>query len=355
MKIKYCILYSLIWLVLGISSCSPTKESHPRVHIEKFPIEQEVRLDSVKVEPVLYFLGDMLMTDSLLITIDIKNDTLFQYFSLPNLNYCGASTIKGGGPDDEQLVFPILQNEGGQDFTYRSIRKVKIVKYCQATKKLLLLKEFAIPDKFMNIANFCKLNNTLIGYGVQTTSNKEYKKLDLSNDKVSDFGPDFPNVGFKINKKRENILFSKNLMARRDGERFAALYDKFPLLRIYDKKGYLLTESEFLNHQIQPTALNDERGGNMDELTINYLKLKVTDRYIYGLYVGKRHKEVRTSNRQIDDYAKEVHVWDWDGKPIARFLLNKAVSNLAVSQDDEYLLFSSYLYEDRLYKMKTGL
>ncbi|WP_276962664.1 hypothetical protein [Bacteroides graminisolvens] len=46
----------------------------------------------------------------------------------------------------------------------------------------------------------------------------------------------------------------------------------------------------------------------------------------------------------------EIHLWDWDGNPVARLMFNKNVTCFAVSQDDSYIVLYSSLDEGTLYK-----
>lgn len=87
----------------------------------------------------------------------------------------------------------------------------------------------------------------------------------------------------------------------------------------------------------------------LNELTLNYLKVKATNKFIYGLYSGKTHAELRTSERRVSDYGYYIHVWDWDGNPIAKYELPDPVFGFAVTNDDKHVFCSSLLEDDKLY------
>jgi hypothetical protein len=124
------------------------------------------------------------------------------------------------------------------------------------------------------------------------------------------------------------------------------------MLRIYDKNGNVINDVRFVNHQEKPIAYLARQTNPMslDNTTLNYWKIKVTDSYIYGLYVGKTYSELNTNGQGIKDYANEIHVWDWDGNPIIRFILNRHVFSFSVSTSDEFIVCSTLNDDDKLFK-----
>lgn len=348
-------IFSLSLMVCVCVSCN-TIESQRDV-VERFPIENEIDLIEIEVEPVLYFIGDMLIVDNVLIALDMKNDTFFQFFNLPELAYLGGQINRGGGPEDEIAIFPTLCNLDDDCFSYRTMQKVKIASFDTVNQKIQIVQEIDIPDKYMNILNSVVMNNCIYGYDMLGKSKKEFIKYDPSNKTIGEFGPTYPIVDMEIEEDRKNTLFTKVMSGKIDGSKFASLYDKFPFLRIYNQKGEIIKEVEYKNDQRPPIAYTHEnvQTNDMNQLTVNYMKIKTTDKYIYGLYSGKTHEELQTEQREINDYCKEVHVWDWAGEPVAKFILDMPVSSFAVASDDSYMLFYSFLHENRLYKTNIEL
>jgi len=320
---------------------------------ESFPIEKRVDLESIKVKPVLFFISDMVILDDELVTLDIKNDVFFQLFNLPDLRYIGPQIHKGDGPLEETLIFPYIENVGKNAFAYRTINKIKIVSHDIIKNRYILLKSYQVPQE-TEILNSCLLNNGLCGYNILGKTKQEFIRYDFSSHKIQNFGPSFPSVGFSISDDKKNMLFTKIMVSKADGNRFAALYDKFPLLRVYDKDGNLLSETEYINHQVEPVGYSKKEIliSDIENTTIDYMRIKATDKYIYGLYSGMTNKQLATSGIDKSACCCEIHVWDWNGSPVARFMLDKNVTCFAVSQDDSYMIFSSSLNEDILYKMR---
>jgi hypothetical protein len=344
--------YFLCVLLLFVS-CN-TESS--RFVVEEFPIETKVIFDKIEVEPILYFVGDMLIVDDVLITVDMKNETFFHFFKLPELTSLGGQINRGEGPRDEVIIFPTLDKVENDKFAYRTTHKVKIVNFNKNDRVLQVVQQIELPDKYMGILNSFVFNKNIYGYNMLGEDNeKEFIRYDPVEEKVSEFGSKYPFVNMDVTEKK-NTVFTKVMGGKPDGTMFAVLYDKFPILRIYDHEGKIISESEYNNNQKLPSAYTHQEMNieSINDLTINYMKIKVTDKYIYGLYSGKTHEESRTKQKQIDDYCCEVHVWDWKGMPIARYILEKPVSSFAVTPDDSYFLFYSFENENILYKVNIS-
>ncbi|MEA1875738.1 MAG: BF3164 family lipoprotein [Bacteroidota bacterium] len=138
---------------------------------------------------------------------------------------------------------------------------------------------------------------------------------------------------------------------------FAAAYDKFPFLRIYQKNGDLLYESRYLNGQEFPLALVNPNSSqkSFGQIMQNYRKIKSTTEYIYALYIGKTTSEMTKEGVGLDDFSNEIHVWDWLGNPIQKILLDRNIFSFCVANNNKYLICSSLNSIDKLYKYKLQL
>lgn len=348
-------LLFVVCFIYIFSACSNNQNDKWRTTVDEFPVTKQVSLETVKVEAFLYYWGDMLATNDYLVSVDIKNDTFFQFFSLPDLSYLGSAVHRGLGPGEEMAVLPFLCDMGDGCFTYRSLDKIKKVSYNTQSGKLDLEKELVVPNKFDNILNMIVLDSMALGYDMLGKTKLEYVKYDFVRHHVEEFGPGYPKVDFLVEAEKRNVLFSKIMVAKPDNTLFASLYDKIPLLRIYNKEGKLVSETELKNGQVSPSIYGRKHKKRVDtgELTVNYLKIEATNNYVYGLYSGKTQKEL-AEQRSTNNYCKEIHVWDWDGNPVARFLLSESVGDFAVSPDDSYVFLYSYELSDHLYRFKLG-
>jgi hypothetical protein len=343
----------MLMIALLVLSCS-NKTKVQRISIEQFPISKNVTFYEITTPPVIPFVGDMLFLDSTLVVLDMMSDTIFHLFEATSFKYERGQIKRGQGPKEEVAVVPYISRINGNTFLYRSIQNVKLVRVVNGVFDIV--DRIQLPDAFNNVMHIIKLNDFLYGYDIQGQNITEYVGFNLSTKKQVNIGGEFPEVDMQIEKGQENMLYSRVLVNKDDGSKFAALYDKFPFLRIYDQHGNLLTETRYGNNQKKPTAYLDAnvKPSDFNETTINYQKLKATNSYIYGLYVGKTHGELNTFERKNADYGHEIHVWDWDGKPVAKYILEQAIFSFAVSPDDRFIICSSVLNDDKLYKFELN-
>lgn len=351
-KLIWCLFICLLTM-----SCGHNAGNQDRIIIENFPKSQKVEFQEYFVEPVLYYVGDMEIVNDVLVTVDMKNDVFFQFFQLPDLNYLGSDIKRGEGPKEEIVVLPSIYHINKDTFAYRSLYQVKMVVLDK--KEMKVVKRTELPSPYIDILNCTMDGNSIFGYNMMGENQKEYQKFDFDGKKeVNDFGPSFPEVGLQIDGNKRNMVFTKIMATNLANNKFVALYDKFPILRIYDKNnGNVIHEVEYNNGQKKTIAYSNVivDPSELNEYTINYLKVKVTDNFIYGLYSGKTNNDLNSIENNTGDCGSEIHIWDWNGNAILRLVLPKNVSAFAVSSDNSYVLLYSFAHDDIIYKVNFDL
>lgn len=340
----------IYWIILlAITSCSNFPKNEVIVY-EKFPISKNVIFQEIPTPPVSPFTCDMIFVDSTLILMDMKSDTIFHLFSLPLLKYTESRITRGQGPNEEIMIVPYLSSNGKSNLLYRTIEDVKISHV--ENNNLIVNETIKLPTEFNNVFHVIRMNDCLYGYDGSIKSKEEFISYNLKTKKIFRFG-NFPEIDSKNhNEQKAIILYSKILINKDDDSKFAVLYDKLPVLRIFSNEGNLLKELMLRNRQKSPLAYLDKNinEGKLDRMTLNYLKIRATNSFIYGLYSGKTHAELNSKEKKIADYGYEIHVWDWEGNPVACYKLPKAVFAFAVSKDDKFIICSSLLNDDKLLK-----
>lgn len=339
----------LIWgMLLTFVSCSKFSKNEV-VFYEKFPEVSTVSFQEISIPAVIPSAVDLLAIDNTLVAMDMMSDNFFHLFQLPDLKYKGSQIKKGQGPNEEIMIVPFLSESKGQ-LMYRTVNDIKIAQIKDAN--LIITDTIQLPTEFINVMHVIKMNDYLYGYDGITKNETEYVCYNIKTKAITKFG-DFPETDLATNRpEKQNILYSKTIINKEDNSKFAALYDKIPLLRIYNKEGKLLKELVLINGQKSPSAYFEEQPNQtqLNDMMINYLKIKATNNFIYGMYAGKTHGELKTSERRNADYGLEIHVWDWDGNPVACYKLPKAIAGFTVSKDDKYICCSSMLEDNKLFR-----
>lgn len=356
LKIK-CMKAIIILLILVSLGCSSSEKKKAYLSFSHFPEEVEVNLKEVTTPPVLNFVGELLVVDNFLVAYSLMSDSLFQVFDISGFEYLGSHVPKGEGPGEESFIAPNLQYYDSNSFLFKTHDKVKIVSFEKQTNEIILQREINLPNEFLDVMHIVFLYEKVIGWNLYNVTNEfEFQTFDLATAEISNFGPIYPVNEYKNELSDNASLYSKSILNKPDGKYFAALYDRYPFLRIYDTNGNLVKEVRYLNQQIDPAKFlsTNDPTKYIGQQTLNYMKLKVTNKYIYGLYAGKTHQELRSQEYKVDDFCTEVHVWDWLGNPVAKLMLDRPVFCFAVAQDDSFIMFSSVNELDKLFYIEIN-
>jgi len=344
---------SVFLITILIIACSENKDRKVEI-IGGFPKEVSLTYTVIKTPPVLFYVGEMILLDNILVTIDMKSDTIFRQFRLPEFRYAGGFIKRGRGPGEETYVEPYIQPLSESAFLYRSVASANIVTLDLRNRNIRSQNKIKLSDSLETLQHVFLLPDSLICGSdlVYKGDNKEFVSYDFKKNSVKSFGSEYSNIITNLPPKTRASLFSKVITVKPDKSSFAAVYDKFMLLRIFSNKGILLHEVQFLNSPRLPNSIveGDMRNINPDEIFMQYQKIQSTNKYIYALYSGKPLSYVSRSNQGIADVCNEIHVWTWQGKPILKISLDNNISSFVVSSDNSYLICYTSENLDKFYK-----
>jgi len=340
----------ILLLILALTSCI-SKNSKVEV-IKEFPKELSPEVVEIKVAPVLYSVDNMAMLDSALMLIDMKSDTILRFFESSSLKYLAASTLRGRGPNEEQDIQPFINVLENDWFLYRNLTSIKIAKFDYAGLFVDIIREIKLPGELLNFQHTLMINDSLlIGWSLDQNSKYEFISYNLKTRKTNPFGPLYPNIA-DIPETQRTLIFSKAVTLKSDKTKFAAVYDKFQLLRIYLNTGELDKEVRFSDKLNFPKELvfGDISHVDLNKVYVHYQRIQSTNNFIYALYSGKSVASMSNSNSQPTNLCSEIHVWNWEGTPIAKIILKRGCYSFAVSADDSYIVCSDIESIDTLYR-----
>lgn len=114
-----------------------------------------------------------------------------------------------------------------------------------------------------------------------------------------------------------------------DGTKFVSTNSLGSILEIFSIKDDIITlEEEQRFYAPKINILKNKQVTGQPECLIGLWDLKTTDKYIYAIFSGKQIKEM--TDGQIS--GKYVYVFDWDGKPVKSYNLNKDITRLAIDE-----------------------
>ncbi len=341
----------LLFIILCMNNaCSQQKKDSIEI-INEFPHTINLSHERIETFSNLYSVVGILLLEDVLVAMDLKTDTIFQLLELPLFNNIGGFMTRGPGPEEELFIDPYIQRVSNTQFLYKNRISVKIMDIDLMNHKINLKDEIDLPTSIASLCHVFKLKENIIGCKTEEPTNKEFISYNIATNDISDFGADFPVVEKKIPSSDRNRIFTKANTVKPDGSAFACVYDKFPILRIYSNTGELKKEIRLKNNQAFPNALLEKSPSqsSINNIMQNYRMIKSTHNFIYALYIGKIEKDI---DKGFNDFSNEIHVWDWDGTPVQKILLDNNIFTFDVHENDDYLICSSLESLDAFYKYK---
>lgn len=342
-----------IFTILIFIGCE-RKEDEAFDSFSKFPEKINLIHEEIKTPPVLVSIAETILLDDFFVAMDMKSDTFFYFFSYPSFEYLGGFITKGKGPGEELFINPFIRHIDENTFLYQTMNSINISEFDINTANINIIEKVDLPIELMNLQHLFRLNGFYYGWDITKTTEREFIGYDPVKDDIFEFGPSHPSFEEEIPANMKNRVFEKVLVVKPDKSLFAAAYGKFPILRIYySEDGRLKNEVRFENNQKFPYALikDDLPETAREKVMQNYWKIDATETYIYALYSGKTHGETsREFQFSPDDISNELHVWDWEGNPVMKILLDRKIFSFVISPDDDYLICSSLTSMDKLYK-----
>jgi len=338
MKTKIFFLF-ILGAFLVMPQCRKPKQYK---EFTDFPVTVEVTHQPIPLTNAIKYPSGFVFLDSALVVLDLHGDNFLSFFSLVDFSFMHHAIRRGRGPSEEESVFGIVNSPNKNEFWYKTQSGIKVVRYMQYSKQLILKEKFPNCDSFSGFSFL--LGNDILGI-LRIPQNREFVKVFLDDCAVVDFGPNFPDVGKKLSiEEINNLLGAKSITTKPDGTLFAASYNHFPIIRVFDSSGNLVSDVRLKNHQIFPYALIENHATIKEfyNTTSNYFVPRSTNQFIYSSYSGKSLIELQpdiiNEGFKITDFTNEIHVFDWEGNPVKRIILDEYIYSFGVSPDDKTLL-----------------
>ncbi len=341
--------------LLFLITCSVPSDNKPFV-FNDFPNTIHLKSEDIVTPPILYYVGQMIATDSLLIIFDMKAKNYITAFKLNNFQYFGSFLGRGRGPEEETQIDPFIHPTSDNSFIYSSFHAIKEIRINLQKNILETLKEIRLPSSITGFSHLFVLNDSLYyGWDIYQEGTQEFIAYNPNSHEASEFGPKYPNIIKEIPKTRMTSIYTKCVTVKPDRLLFASAYDKFKMIRIYNNDGSLYSEIHYgeIMNLPREIVIGDLNNIDLDKVIVYYQRIYSTDKYIYALYSGKSMVDIQNSGKP--DICNEIHVWNWEGKPVAKIILDRNVSSFVVSSNNQYIVCSSQEDINKLYKYKIDM
>ncbi|MEI6865151.1 BF3164 family lipoprotein [Flavicella sp.] len=302
--------------------------------------------DTIKFKKVVDFkkgvVGKIYIKDSALIifNLDGKRDFFFYNYFLKNDSLSKGYLPGGKGPGEaiggmsSGLKNNILWLH---DLSLNKILVADIEKKTSNNNKPLF-KEYPIENNFYMMEYQDSLNLFGVGY---INSLFKVQKVDLFTGKIKKQFGEFKYLPEDKPFSSYKTAYEPFILSKPSDDKIVLIYRFSDIIEIFDSNttksiaihGPEMFYADFNSMSIKSMSIMARNS----KTRISFVNCAVTDNYIYALYSGKLF------NTKNSNFGMYVFVYDWNGNPIKKLILDREAFSIAVSKNDKDI----YIYDPK--------
>jgi hypothetical protein len=189
---------------------------------------------------------------------------------------------------------------------------------------------------------------------------KMFSMLDIRTQTMTEMGIEYPDDVSAPASEKALIAYGGQVSKRPRHDQFVYSSESGHYVAIYTyDENMQVSEEKIVFSELPKYSVAGEKIRRTDENVIG-LSLSVSENYIYlndtNLTLGDyRFGSPMEKNGYPGGYAKTIYVCDWEGNPVCRYELDRAVVYCTIDQNDEHLYafaFDEQTYESNIVRFK---
>lgn len=343
------VLTVLLVIFVVVSSCTQPKESFDRVVFSREVFGTHINLDNpyeIVIDSLLNPVNFIVMNDSVLVVGNQDNcEYLLEIYSLNTRQPLARLVTKGSGPNEMSACAVNIHSNASTEFylqdintqLYYTVNLDSILK----NNRLQLLSKFKYSSEVLSTADVCLLdNNHYIGYNMWYLDSEEY-----GNHISSPL-----HVYIKNEESKKGINDFEYFVASVNGAHFFknpstndiwAADMHSDVIRIYNDSLAQIRILEGPDH-FKPQYTRKQSNAPINFVTFandldyrTYSDYFVTDKYIYLVYEGNKHNDLK------ELMPVEIFKFDFDGNFICDYKLDRYVYSISIDKSEKFLYCAS--------------
>ena len=298
----------------------------------------------VKKVPVPFLLPRFMgaMDDRLLVYKD-REDTLFQFFALPSCEYIGSAGTRGQGPDDFGMPDTRSFYMGDSTFSFveAGSNLFKTVSCQGRDLKVTKTESFLTPGIPSN--GIYPLADSVYLTQGNLVGDDEFCLFDRKTSVLTPMRkyPEWTDMETGVQVYPSSFAYIKTCVVSPDKQCFAAFYGYFKRFRIFDSQVRLLHDVQV---NIEPCETRFRGPEGVSQQPVYYMgQPQAVGNYIYALCSNANGSGLQATSRP------ELHVFDWEGHPVACYEFDRRVSLFAISPKYHLLVALDNRIPDELF------
>lgn len=334
MKIKATLYLTII---IGVLSCQNDENK------VVFPIDKDVKSEIILKDMILESPSDMFIIDSLLILQDrLDGERYLKYYNLNNNEFLTEFGNKGKGP--KELITPYLTYVDINTYdicvydpNLQKMHTFDVHKFSDTPDKIYDLKSDNEKDKYKPYYITHPKGHTFYGTGL--FKDGYLVAIDTEKKSYEYFGkfPFNPKGSNKLNISDAN---SGSILMTPDKNNLVVKTNRFGYLACYNINGDKLPVLKWEVQLSKPKyKLDGQRIIFSPTNKIGVMDMVLTNDKIYLLYQGEDFRYYTSMSSEHN--PKTVMVFTIDGKPLAKYNMDKTAIRITVDRDENIYCIST--------------
>lgn len=317
----------LIWIFTGLFSCLSIACGGGKTDANGFGGTEELRADSVVIREIMQPRRYAVSGDKMLLLTD-KGDSLAYVYRFPEVEFLYKGLRVGNGPDEIPSVYPEIVNRYQQGGLF-SITCSGILFDLAATDTGLVVRGMKrIGQGGFSDAPVPPTDSLMVKDGINAKGDAVLLYLrDMVTGRVLDSAASQA----VLHPERAGGYYENGSWGVQNGEKYAAVYPETGRIEFYDISGGKLALKKTWGDGTPAAELKNTDFYGREKGT-EYYESRTDGKYLYVLEAGYQMDDQGTRLVKTAD----VMVYDWDGNPVKKYHLDKAVNSMMAGSGKLY-------------------
>ncbi len=291
--------------------------------------------------------------DSLIWVYDEKsNENLFHLFNPKHPDHVISFGRKGQGNDEFIMPLEMMSYNDSVGMIYDYATK-KLVSFCsndilEGTPEYTLSYKDTFPS---TVKLFVTRFNTVLSFGFYDDCMFYLQRDNQLLQKLGEFPYRDANER-EIDNRLKGMAYQGVLRNNLSNDRFVYAVNSAEIAYFYkidSLKAVPVCKYEFTYPEYKPVQQENARSAAISSRNVKtFIDVTATDNYVYILYSGKNFKE--SGMRAFE--GNVLYVFDWEGKPLKKYLLDVSVTRLCVNKEGNTIYAFANIPETTLIKFE---
>ncbi|MFC5683652.1 BF3164 family lipoprotein [Flavobacterium sp. MAHUQ-51] len=335
-KITYIMLF---FMLFGCGSNNNEEQTIKDISVNKTLVAKTIKISTNMLMPTRIF-----NTNNKLVIYDQVKNGMFKVFNLPEMEYQYSFGQIGKGPDEFSFIDANTMKMMNDNLLFLDFHTIKKLKIYNKEIKVSNSNSIRIENSPVNGLNM--INDSLYIYNLMGIKKNgyEHQMVNINSKKtIKEFGT-YPDTNIKYTNEFEQFnAYYKYSVSNPINNKLAIFYLYLNKMKIYSNKGELLQEINIEDNYREYSPKDKDKNILFRGSCIS------TSNFIYVLRIDQPKNEIE---KNFDSFKPKIEIWNWEGKLLKKYQLDKPITSFTVSEKDNKLFGISISNSNEIYEYK---